>query len=108
MGWGNRYAPYAFKFPNYVLFFRRLANKRTVVFSLVCDATPASRVERLLIDGLGPVWEQFARSCRTAWVGKSGHVLNEAVCRRDFSDPALPDIDHMQSLYSWPLNDRNS
>jgi hypothetical protein len=108
MGWSNRYKRYAAQFPNYVLFFRRIAHRPTTVWALVCEATPASRVERLLISGLGPVWEPFAKACRAVGIGRSGHALNDAVCSGDFSDPTLPDIDHMQSLHSWPLNDRSS
>ncbi len=105
MGWSERYQPYAPKFPKYVLFFWRLAGMRTNLWFLTCEKPSVDDKEEDLIAEYGPIWEEFRRVCKAKGVRK-GERLGRAVSGRDFTDPALPNLDGLQSRRLWPPCDK--
>jgi len=105
MGWSDRYEGYADEFPEYVLFFRRLVGMQTELWLLTCDKSSVASDEKAVIIEYGPVWEEFKRQCRIHGVRK-GEPLGQAVSRRDFTNPALPTLDGLQSKRQWAACDR--
>lgn len=103
MGWSDRYGiDNANEFPHYILFFRRLAEMRTRLMFLTRDESFVEDEEDKLIAEYGPVWQEFLRMCNERGV-RQGKSRGPAVTRCDFTDPALPKIDGLQSKRLWPL-----
>lgn len=100
----DRYRPYARKFPQYILFFHRLAGKTTIVWSMSCDGFTVDDIERRLIVAFEPIWEQFSILSGRQGV-RQGKPLGQAVStwEYDFRDSNLPTIDSLQSKMPWPL-----
>jgi hypothetical protein len=96
------YRPHAPNFPEYVLFFYRLAGMQTWVWTLTCDRSRVTSKEDEIICEYGPIWEDFLRLCVARGV-KRGKPGGQAVSRRDFSDPALPTLDGLKSKKLWRL-----
>ena len=104
MGWSDRYRPYAYKFPHYVLFFRLLAGMSTEVWFLTCDKSTVKVEEEQLIAQFYPVWEKFNSLCGMQGV-REGEPRGQAVSARDFTDTALPRIERLRSKRLWPSCD---
>jgi hypothetical protein len=103
MEYSTTYKGMAWRFPQYVLFFRRLANLRTTVWTVTCcSEQSAKRVEKILTLEFQPVWEKFDSLCKTIGIRK-GQPAASTVDDRTFADPGLPDLNLLQSGRTWPL-----
>jgi hypothetical protein len=107
MGWSDRYKAHAPNFPQYVLFFYRLAGVSTRVWYLICEESFVKETEDKVRDEYGPVWETFNRLCGVQGVRK-GQPRGEAVSRCDFTDPNLPKLDGIQSQRLWSISNKGT
>ncbi len=90
------------RFPQYVLFFNRLVNMKTTVWTVECCDQSAKVVEKVLTDAFTPVWEQFNSRCRSASV-RPGQIGSLTVNDRTYSAPGLPELRELKSGRIWPF-----
>lgn len=102
LGLSQTYKGMASRFPQYVLFFHRLARMKTVVWTVVCCEQSAKDVESTLTDAFTPVWEQFNLRCRTAKV-RPGQMGAFTIDDRTYGAPELPLLNDLRSSRVWPF-----
>ena len=102
MAYSETYKGMASYFPQYVLFFYRLANMKTTVWTVTCTELSAKIVEKILISVFKPVWEQFNSLCRAAGVC-TGRASASTISDRTYRSSRLPVLDGLQSGRPWPL-----
>ncbi len=96
------YQGYAGKFPHYVLFFRLLDGMATRVWFLTCSKVTINFKEKELDHRYVPVWKTFLRLSREEGV-RQGKRRGPAVSCCDFTDPALPTLEGLQSKRLWSV-----